>query len=145
MDRCKRLCDYLFSPGLEEVPEDVEECQGALPVVSCNEIRNVARMNWLFQQLSRSLPLELYFLSELSDLNLMHNALTGTLSPNIQIVVDRCGCVVEDMRDVFGNVQGATEFGQDQVGEFDGGSRLEVASGSGKAVFDLCELCGSTR
>ena len=44
-----------------------------------------------------------------------------------EIVVDRCGRV-EDMRGVAGNVQGATEFGQYQVGEFDGGSCLEVAA-----------------
>ena len=44
-----------------------------------------------------------------------------------EIVVDRCGRV-EDMRGVVGNVQGATEFGQYQVGEFDGGSCLEVAA-----------------
>ena len=62
-----------------------------------------------------------------------------------EIVMNRCGGVVKDMRDMFGNVQGATEFGQDQVGKFDGGTRFEVASSGGKAVFGLCELCSATR
>ena len=65
-------------------PLDVGEC--LWNGTSCNKNGNVTHLVIPGSGLTGSMPRELYFLSDLSNLTLTHNALEGNLSPDVQLM-----------------------------------------------------------